>query len=133
MTDVMLNDVATWLNARPLFTSYSQSELPDVIERALRDELAVPAGDDDRVKRAVDTALVYVDNACNGSTVPCNVYVDCVVTCAADLYNSRSARLGVMDVGTDGIEPYRIPTDPLRGVWPKLNAAGVLTGGNVIA
>lgn len=133
MMDVMLNDVATWLNARPLFTSYSQSELPDVIERALRDELAVPAGDDDRVKRAVDTALVYVDNACNGSAVPCNVYVDCVVACAADLYNSRNARFGVLNAGTDGLDAVRISNDPLYSVWPKLRAAGVLTGRQVIA
>lgn len=38
-----------------------------------------------------------------------------------------------MDVGDGTVEPYRISTDPLRSVWPKLNAVGVPTGGLVIA
>ena len=38
-----------------------------------------------------------------------------------------------MDANTDGVEPFRVPTDPLRAVWPKLNAVGVMCGGSVIA
>ena len=71
----------------------------------LRDEVGVPAGEDDRL----------------------------TVKLAADLFNMRDARLGVMDVGDSTVEPFRISTDPLRSVWPKLRAAGVLTGGMVIA
>lgn len=57
----------------------------------------------------------------------------CIVACAADLYNMRDARLGVMDVGDATVEPFRISTDPLRSVWPRLRAAGVLTGSVVVA
>ena len=73
------------------------------------------------------------------TSIPCEANVsaavraDCIVSCAADLYNSRDARLGVMDVGDGSLEPYRVSSDPLRSVWPKLNAAGVPTGGLVIA
>lgn len=91
-------------------------------------------GDGDRLRRSIQTAKTYVDAAIGSHTIPEAVWVDCVIGCAADLYNSRDARLGVMDVGdATGIEPYRIPTDPLRSVWPKLNAAGIPTGGLTIA
>lgn len=108
--------------------------LPDnVIINQLRDELGVPAGDDDRIKNIVKRARAYVAAAVGDATIDIDLYADCVLACAADLYNSRNARLGVMDAGTDGVEPFRVPTDPLRAVWPKLNAAGILTGGSVIA
>lgn len=91
-------------------------------------------GDTDRLTRSIRTAKAYVDAAIGAHAVPDTVWVECVIGCAADLYNSRDARLGVMDIGTpDAIEPYRVPTDPLRSVWPKLNAAGILTGGLSIA
>ena len=38
-----------------------------------------------------------------------------------------------MSVGDGTLEPFRVSTDPLRSVWPKLNAAGILTGSVVIA
>ena len=87
----------------------------------LRAEVNVPAGDNDRLVDKVTAAIEYVDSAIG------------IVSCAADLYNSRDARLGVMDVGDGSLEPYRVSSDPLRSVWPKLNAAGVPTGGLVIA
>ena len=104
-----------------------------IVVAQLRDELSIPAGEDARINSVVQRAKQYVGAALNGIDVDSEVWCDCVVTCAADLYNSRNARLGVMDAGTDGVEPFRVPTDPLRAVWPKLNAAGVLTGGSVIA
>lgn len=91
-------------------------------EASVRDEIGVPAGDTNRVQRAITSAISYVDGA-----------IDCVTACAADLYNSRDARLGVMNVGDGTLEPFRVSSDPLRSVWPKLNAAGVPTGGLVIA
>lgn len=99
----------------------------------MRDEIGVPAGDADRVQRAITSAISYVAGAIDGHTVDDTVRADCITSCAADLYNSRDARLGVMDVGDGTVEPYRISTDPLRSVWPKLNAVGVPTGGLVIA
>jgi hypothetical protein len=41
--------------------------------------------------------------------------------------------MGVMDIADSETQPFRISTDPLRSVWPKLKAAGVNTGGMVIA
>lgn len=102
-------------------------------EQAVRDEIGVPAGDGDRVQRAVTAAIGYVEGAIGGHTVPDAVRADCITSCAADLYNSRDARLGVMNVGDGTLEPFRVSADPLRSVWAKLNAAGVPTGSMVIA
>ena len=102
-------------------------------EQPVRDEINVPSGDDERVRRAIQAAIGYVNGALGGQTVGQEVMTDCVTSCAADLYNSRDARLGVMSVGDGTLEPVRVSTDPLRSVWPKLNAAGVLTGSVVIA
>ena len=99
----------------------------------LRAEVNVPAGDNDRLVDKVTAAIEYVDSAIGGANVSAAVRADCIVSCAADLYNSRDARLGVMDVGDGSLEPYRVSSDPLRSVWPKLNAAGVPTGGLVNA
>ena len=102
-------------------------------EQPVRDEINVPYGDDERVSRAIQAAISYVNGALGGQTVGQEVMTDCVISCAADLYNSRDARLGVMSVGDGTLEPFRVSTDPLRSVWPKLNAAGILTGSVVIA
>jgi hypothetical protein len=105
----------------------------DALTDALRDEVNVPAGDDERIERSLHTARAYVGGAIGTYLVPTEVMDDCVLGVAADLYNSRSARLGVMDLGDSDLQPFRIPTDPLRSAWPKLNAIGVPTGSLVIA
>lgn len=99
----------------------------------LRNEVGVPAGEEDRLTVKLSTAKRYVVHAVGTATVDDDLLADCIVSCAADLFNMRDARLGVMDVGDSTVEPFRISTDPLRSVWPKLRAAGVLTGGMVIA
>ena len=99
----------------------------------LRDEVNVPTGDDDRLNDKVMTAIVYVDNAISGQQCPDAVREDCIIGCAADLYNSRDARLGVMNVADSTLEPFRVSTDPLRSVWPKLNAVGVMAGRLAVA
>ena len=99
----------------------------------LRDELSIPAGEDARLRNALSYARQYIDAAIGDSTVNAEVYKDCLVSCAADLYNSRNARFGVLNAGTDGLDAVRISNDPLYSVWPKLRAAGVLTGKQVIA
>lgn len=102
-------------------------------EPAVREEIGIPAGDDARVQRATIAAMAYVASAVGAASIKDEVLADCIVSCAADLYNSRDARLGVMDVGDGTLEPFRVSSDPLRSVWPKLKAAGVNTGGLVIA
>lgn len=101
----------------------------------LRDELSIPAGEDSRIAATLRRAQQYVNAAIGDqeAQVDNDVWADCVVACAADLYNSRNARFGVLNAGTDGLDAVRISTDPLYSVWPKLRAAGVLTGRQVIA
>ena len=101
--------------------------------KRLRDELAVPSGEDGRLADKLEAAKLYVSSAVGSANVPDALLADCIVSCAADLFNMRDARLGVMDVGDATVEPFRVSTDPLRSVWPKLKAAGVLTGSVVIA
>ena len=99
----------------------------------LRNEVSMPAGDEDRLNAKLTAAKAYVASAVDTASIKDEVLADCIVSCAADMYNSRDARLGVMDVGDGTVEPFRVSTDPLRSVWPKLKAAGVNTGGLVIA
>ena len=99
----------------------------------LRDEINIPSGDDERITWSITRAKEYVNKAVGDQTVSDSVFADCVISCAADLYNMREARLGVMDASDGDLQPFRISTDPLRSVWPKLKAAGILTGGTVIA
>lgn len=101
----------------------------------LRDELSMPDGDQDRIRLVVARAQQYVDAAIGNQAerVENEVWADCVTACAADLYNSRNTRFGVLNAGTDGLDAVRISNDPLYSVWPKLRAAGVLTGRQVIA
>lgn len=108
--------------------------LPDgVIMPMLRDELGIPVGEDERIKNVLQRAKYYVNEAIGGIDLDREIWADCVVACAADLFNSRNARFGVLNAGTDGLDAVRISNDPLYSVWPKLRAAGVLTGRQVIA
>ena len=100
----------------------------NILLQRLRDEVGVPAGEEDRL-----TVKLSAARPVGTTAVDDDLLADCIVSCAADLFNMRDARLGVMDVGDSTVEPFRISTDPLRSVWPKLRAAGVLTGGMVIA
>ncbi len=105
----------------------------DTLLQRLRDEVGVPSGEDDRLSAKLAAAQRYVAHAVGDVQIEDELLADCVVSCAADLFNLRDARLGVMDVGDATVEPFRISTDPLRSVWPKLRAAGVPSGGMVIA
>lgn len=105
----------------------------DTLLAQLRDDTAVPAGDSERLNRCLKTARAYVDSAIGTAEVDETVKEDCILGCATDLYNARNARMGVMDIADSETQPFRISTDPLRSVWPKLKAAGVNTGGMVIA
>lgn len=92
----------------------------------------MPAGEDERLDEKLQAAKLYVSSAIGTATIPDALLADCIVSCASDLFNMRDARLGVMDVGDATVEPFRVSTDPLRSVWPKLKAAGVLTGSVVV-
>ena len=76
------------------------------------------------------TARAYLDAGCPAWTAaPQPVQDDVALAVAADLWQQKNARLGVMSIDTtDGVQPYRVPLDPLRAAWPKLRAAGILVG-----
>ncbi|WEV47015.1 hypothetical protein OZX62_01575 [Bifidobacterium sp. ESL0690] len=97
----------------------------------------MPAGDDERLNAKLASAKAYVKSAAGKHEVPDEVMADCIISCAADLYNSRNARLGVMSLSnasSEGtVDAVHVSTDPLRSVWPKLNAVGVPTGRFVVA
>lgn len=63
----------------------------------------------------------------DGYGIPKDVVDDCTLSVALDLWQAKDARNGIVGI-TDGVEPFRIPTDPLRTAWPKLRAAGLPAG-----
>lgn len=82
------------------------------------------------LSRCLTTARAYLDAGCPAWTDTAqDIQDDVALAVAADLWQQKDARLGVMSIDTtDGVQPYRIPLDPLRAAWPKLRAAGVLAG-----
>lgn len=87
--------------------------------------------DHDDLADALESARAYLTMGVGSrfDALPAPVRNDIVLAVAADLYGQRDARNGVMAVGdADGIQPYRVSTDPLRAAWPKLRAAGILAG-----
>ena len=71
----------------------------NILLQRLRDEVGVPAGEDERLTVKLAAAKRYVAHAVGTATVDDDLLADCIVSCAADLFNMRDARLGVMDVG----------------------------------
>ena len=88
----------------------------------LLNELARQAGTLDTDDRPA-LASPHVD----GYGIPKDVVDDCTLSVALDLWQAKDARNGIVGI-TDGVEPFRIPTDPLRTAWPKLRAAGLPAG-----
>ena len=87
----------------------------------LRDEVGVPAGEEDRLTVKLAAAKRYVEHAVGTATVDDDLLADCIVSCAADLFNMRDARLGVMDVGA---RPWsRSGSPPTRSVPYGRNSA----------
>ena len=52
----------------------------DELTDALRDEINVPSGDDDRIARVLVNARSYVLSATGSHSVPDTVFDDCVIT-----------------------------------------------------
>lgn len=104
-------------------------ELDPLTER-LRDMVDATDQATDELSRCLVTARAYLDAGCPSWTdAPDPVRDDVALAVAADLWQQKNARLGVMSIDTtDGVQPYRVPLDPLRAAWPKLRAAGILVG-----
>lgn len=100
----------------------------------LTDELAklIHSSDpDDRpaLSKCLVTARAYLAPLLKGHDVPEVVVDDCTLSVAADLWQARDARNGIVSIGdADGIEPFRISSDPLRSARPKLRAVGIPAG-----
>ncbi len=90
----------------------------------------IGSDDETRADDCLATARAYLSANLGETwdTVPDLIQSDCVLAVAADLFNQKDARNGVMNVNSDAIEPFRVSADPLRAAWPKLRAAGVLAG-----
>ena len=84
----------------------------------------------DDLSDTLDTADAYLTAGVPGiDTVAQPIRDDATIAVAADLWGQRDARNGVMAIdSTDGLQPYRVSTDPLRAAWPKLRAAGIPAG-----
>lgn len=98
----------------------------------LLNELARQTGTldtDDRPALAarLRAARAYLSPHVDGYGIPKDVVDDCTLSVALDLWQAKDARNGIVGI-TDGVEPFRIPTDPLRTAWPKLRAAGLPAG-----
>lgn len=87
--------------------------------------------DTDNLDASLKSARAYLTSGVGErfDQLPEPIRDDIVINVAADLYGQRDARNGVMAIDSpDGVQPYRVSTDPLRAAWPKLRAAGVLAG-----
>lgn len=110
------------------------TDQPDELLNSLKREVnALNDVDAARASEKLALARVYVTTAVAGYTVEKPILDDCIVCVAADLYNSKNAQLGIMSITDTQMEPFRVSTDPLRSAWPKLNAAGIPTGGMAIS
>lgn len=99
----------------------------------LTDRLARLAGTldaDDRpaLSEMLKAARAYLATHVNGYELADALLEDIVLSVALDLWQAKDARNGIVRLTTDGVEPYRISTDPLRTAWPKLRAAGIPAG-----
>ena len=80
-----------------------------------------------RLAARLRAARAYLSPHVDGYGIPKDVVDDCTLSVALDLWQAKDARNGIVGI-TDGVEPFRIPTDPLRTAWPKLRAAGLPAG-----
>lgn len=80
--------------------------------------------------RCLTAAADYLDaGAPEWRNAAQSIQDDVQLSVAADLWQQKDARLGVMSLDTsDGVQPYRVPLDPLRSAWHKLRAAGIAAG-----
>ncbi|PLS24343.1 hypothetical protein BLI708_06665 [Bifidobacterium imperatoris] len=107
--------------------------MSDSEEDPLTDRLAKLAGTldvDDRpeLSSMLETARAYLKPHVTGHEIPTPVMDDVVLTVGLDLWQAKDARNGIVGLTVDGVEPFRISTDPLRAAWPKLRALGIPAG-----
>lgn len=109
-------------------------ESQDEHDKELAKELAWQTGENDaadepRLLQRIETARAYLEKAVKGQKVPAAVMDDCIVSVAADLWQAKDARNGIMGLADDaGIEPFHVSSDPLRTARPKLRAVGIPLG-----
>lgn len=92
--------------------------------------LAGTFDDDDKpaLSKLLATARAYIAPHIEGYELAPELLDDVVLGVALDLWQSKDARNGIVGLTVDGVEPFRISTDPLRSAWPKLRAAGIPAG-----
>lgn len=92
--------------------------------------LARTMDDDDRptLSDMLKTARAYLAPHIAGYTLAQPLLDDVVLGISLDLWQAKDARNGIVALTVDGVEPFRISTDPMRSAWPKLRAAGIPAG-----
>lgn len=99
-----------------------------LVQRLARLVGTLDKDDEPELLAFIELARGYLAPHIEGHDIPQAVEDDCTLSVAADLWQARDARNGIVGLTTDGIEPFRISTDPLRSVWRKLRAVGVNAG-----
>lgn len=107
--------------------------MSDTEQDPLTSRLAYLAGtmdDDDRptLSDMLKTARAYLAPHIAGYTLAQPLLDDVVLGISLDLWQAKDARNGIVGLTVDGVEPFRISTDPMRSAWPKLRAAGIPAG-----
>ena len=107
--------------------------MSDTEQDPLTSRLAYLAGtmdDDDRptLSDMLKTARAYLAPPIAGYTLAQPLLDDVVLGISLDLWQAKDARNGIVGLTVDGVEPFRISTDPMRSAWPKLRAAGIPAG-----
>ena len=107
--------------------------MSDTEQDPLTSRLAYLAGtmdDDDRptLSDMLKTARAYLAPHIAGDTLAQPLLDDVVLGISLDLWQAKDARNGIVGLTVDGVEPFRISTDPMRSAWPKLRAAGIPAG-----
>lgn len=103
-------------------------------DQELCDELAFQTNEHDqddqpRLLKRIEEARAYLEKAVKDKQVPESVMDDCIVSVAADLWQAKDARNGIIGLSDDsGIEPFHVSSDPLRTARPKLRAVGIPLG-----
>lgn len=102
----------------------------DPLTERLQDMVDATDSAQSTLSECLNTARAYLDAGIpKWKDAAQSIQDDVCLGVAADLWQQKDARLGVMSIDTaDGVQPYRVPLDPLRSAWHKLRSAGIPAG-----
>ena len=97
-------------------------ETPDpLLARFIEYVQAAGETEEGEAGHALTEARALVSRHLAGSpAVPEKVEARAVIECAAELFQRKGARNGVMDLGSPDLSPFRIARDPMKAAYPIL-------------